>query len=113
MIMYFLAVLVNCTCLTMKKKMMDWRPSNASLGSDEADEENRCNNLRCNENCSLDSSKSTRLSESEAEREESDTGDIRKRLRFCRDVFLTQNSSKLSAAIAFDSFSHLERFLGE
>ena len=95
----------------MKKNMMDWRPSNASLGSDE---ENRCNNLRCNENCSLDSSKSTRLSESEAEREESDTGDIeRKRLRFCRDVFWTQNSSKLSAAIAFDSFSHLERFLGE
>ena len=94
--------------------MMDWRPSNASLGSDEADEENRCDNLRCNENCSLDNSKSTRLPESEAEREESDTGDTeKKRLRFCRDVFLTQNSSKLSAAIAFNSFSHLERFLGE
>ena len=97
----------------MKKKMMDWRPSNASLGSDEADEENQCDNLRCNENCSLDSSKSTRLSESKAEREESDTGDTeKKRLRFCRNVFLTQNNSKLSAAIAFDS-SHLERFLGE
>ena len=113
MIMYFLVVFVNCACLTMKKKMMDWRPSNAYLGSDEADEENRCDNLRCNENCSLESSKSTRLSESEAERQESDTGDTeKKRLRFCRDVFLTQNSSKLSTAIAFDS-SHLERFLGE
>ena len=35
----FLVVFVNCACLTTKNKMADWRPSNASLGSDEADEE--------------------------------------------------------------------------
>ena len=61
MIMYFLVVFVNCACLTTKNKMADWRPSNASLASDEADEEDRCDNLRCNENDSLDSSKSIRL----------------------------------------------------
>ena len=43
------------------EKKKDWRPSNASLASDEADEEDRCDNLRCNENDSLDSSKSIRL----------------------------------------------------
>ena len=56
-----------------EKQTVDWRPSNAFLTSDGVDEEDRCDNLSCSENCSLDSSKTTRLSESEAERDESDT----------------------------------------